>query len=372
MNTLNINHEKMSDTMTNNPKISVILPVYNGMPFLIKSIQSVLDQTFKNFELIIVNDGSTDDTEKYILSLQNEKIIYIKQENKKTPAALNTGLAKCRGEYITWTSHDNLYDKNAFSIMKNTLDSNPNCGFVYSNYKLFGDSNSFVSANLPSLKNILFNFKGMCSFMWRKSVSDKVGGFDVDLHYAEDLDYWIRIFEHNNNIILINKVLYSYQVHKNQVSNLLSHKRYDVETHLAKKLLIRNNNLINIYILYPSIKLCYNTNRAKSIAYYDLGLNIIKSKKQSFKNVFEQNLEIYFKLSFECDMTFTPSLINLIIVLKNKKLEYGKYSDHLINHKNNIYNINIMNINNNFVDINLNKEELFRKERKYLSKHIIL
>ena len=121
------------------PLISCILPVYNGFPNLKISIDSILNQNFKFFELIIVNDGSTDETHNYLSSLNDERIIYIKKDNEKLPVALNTGIKMCRGKYITWTSHDNYYEKDAFMQFYTALEAYPEIDFVYSSHKFYGE-----------------------------------------------------------------------------------------------------------------------------------------------------------------------------------------------------------------------------------------
>ena len=136
--------------LNSTPIITCILPIYNGYPDLIKSIDSVLEQSYKNFELIIVNDGSTDLTHDYISKLENEKIIYInKIQNENLPSALNSGLQIAKGKYITWTSHDNYYHCDAFYHLYNALENYPEVDFVYSSHEFFGDRNKKINATAP-------------------------------------------------------------------------------------------------------------------------------------------------------------------------------------------------------------------------------
>ena len=114
-------------------KVSIVLPVFNGEKFIKDSIESVLNQTFKDFELIIVNDCSTDSTPDIINSYA-EKDSRIKIINNKTnlklPQSLNVGFKNAKGEYYTWTSDDNIYKENAIEYMASFLDKNKNTALV--------------------------------------------------------------------------------------------------------------------------------------------------------------------------------------------------------------------------------------------------
>ena len=93
-----------------NPKVSIIIPVYNGSNFLSEAINSALSQTYQNIEIIVINDGSCDNgaTEKIALSY-GDKIKYISKENGGVSSALNTGIKAASGEWISWLSHDDIY-----------------------------------------------------------------------------------------------------------------------------------------------------------------------------------------------------------------------------------------------------------------------
>ena len=114
--------------------VSVVLPVYNGEDMLARSIESVLGQTYKNLELIIVNDCSTDNTAKIIekySSLDPRIKVVNNSVNLKLPRSLNAGFDNASGYYYTWTSHDNMYKDNAISVMVETLEAKPEFDMVY-------------------------------------------------------------------------------------------------------------------------------------------------------------------------------------------------------------------------------------------------
>ena len=92
----------------NNPLVSIIIPVYNGENFVIEAIESALNQTYENIEVIVVNDGSVDRTEELITPYLR-RLKYIKKENGGVSSALNLGIKESQGEYVSWLSHDDIY-----------------------------------------------------------------------------------------------------------------------------------------------------------------------------------------------------------------------------------------------------------------------
>ena len=112
------------------PKVSIVLPVYNGEKYLRESLDSILTQTFSDWELIIVNDCSTDGTQNIIEEYvsKDSRIRTIKNSiNQKLPESLNIGFRISTGEYLTWTSDDNMYRPEALEVMTNYLDREKDC-----------------------------------------------------------------------------------------------------------------------------------------------------------------------------------------------------------------------------------------------------
>ena len=120
-------------------KISVILPVYNGEKYVGNAIESVLNQSYKNIELVIVNDCSTDNTlqivENYAKNDARVKV-YSNETNQKLPKTLNNGFDKASGEYLTWTSDDNTYHLDALKKMADVLDNNSDIDLVYADFTI--------------------------------------------------------------------------------------------------------------------------------------------------------------------------------------------------------------------------------------------
>lgn len=204
------------------PKISVILPVYNGATYLRDSIESVLKQDYLDLELIIIDDCSFDNSSEIAKIYVNAdpRVIYFRNErNLKLPACLNLGFSKAGGTYWTWTSCDNLYYKNAFTVMVEELESDPYVGLVYADREAIDDIGKvigYISAGTPD-DLIIENVVGAC-FLYKKEVALKVGLYNLNCFLCEDYEYWLRIGL-SAKLKRINKCLYKYRYHKNSLSH---------------------------------------------------------------------------------------------------------------------------------------------------------
>lgn len=209
--------------------ITVVLPVYNGSRYLALSIESVLSQTWQDWELIIVNDCSTDSSlaiaEEYARRDRRIKVIS-NAENQKLPRSLNIGFASASGRYFTWTSDDNLFHSRALETMAAHLDSHPECGLVYCDMN-FIDGEGNVVSNTKNMSHDYFisNCIGAC-FLYRREAAAAVGGYDPDKFLVEDYDYWLRIgFRYP--IERIPEILYSYRHHSGNMTAVYEKKIAD-------------------------------------------------------------------------------------------------------------------------------------------------
>lgn len=196
--------------------ISVILPVYNGEKFLAESIDSVINQTYKNLELIIVNDCSTDkslEIANNYATLDSRIKVISNKTNKKLPASLNIGFKYAKGEYLTWTSDDNLYKPQALKKMYEFLENNQNYIMVCAKYDVFQNNMPIYSCTPEPYpwKLIFENSIGAC-FLYRKSVLESVGEYNVDWFLVEDYEYWLRTCL-VGKIGIIYENLYTYRLH---------------------------------------------------------------------------------------------------------------------------------------------------------------
>lgn len=200
-------------------KVSIVLPVYNGAKYIRKSIDSCLEQTHSNLELIIVDDASNDETPQIINSYSDKRIRYIRHpRNLKLPRALNTGFKQATGEYLTWTSDDNFYASDAIEVMVKFLLTYPQIGYVYTDeYHIDENDNInkyFAVGPVESLQSD--NLIGGC-FLYHRSVSEEIGEYNPDTYLAEDYDYWIRISK-RFRMQRLRRPLYYYRLHKDSLT----------------------------------------------------------------------------------------------------------------------------------------------------------
>jgi glycosyltransferase involved in cell wall biosynthesis len=188
------------------PKVSVVLPTYNSACFLGMAIQSVLDQTFQDWELIVVDDGSTDNTRDVVAAFQDPRIHYVHQENRGAPAALNAGLRLARGAYVAFLGGDDRWMAEKLALQVAQLDGlPPQVALVYADLHLVNLENNtilgrFLDGREPPRGRVLNqlvrtegSFIHPCASLIRREVFDRVGVFDEGLKTHEDWDLWIRI-----------------------------------------------------------------------------------------------------------------------------------------------------------------------------------
>ena len=200
-------------------KVSIVLPIYNGADYMRDAIESCLEQTYRNIELVIVDDCSTDETPIILEAYKRHpKVNIIRHEvNAKLPAALNTGFAHTTGDYLTWTSDDNLFAPTAIEKMVKYLNDHLGIRFVYTDYYLIdeaGEQIRLVSAGPPSH---LEKRCAITSFLYRREVYETVGDYETDLFRVEDYDYWLRVNE-KFKIAWYPKALYYYRRHASSLT----------------------------------------------------------------------------------------------------------------------------------------------------------
>jgi glycosyltransferase involved in cell wall biosynthesis len=185
--------------VTKLPLVSIVLPTYKRAHVLPGAIMSVLAQTYRNLELIIVDDNSPDNTPDVVAGFSDPRIRYVRNDpNLRLPRALNRGFALARGDLLTWTSDDNFYAATAIERMVSAIEQR-GLDFVYADYYLFADLDATGKPTevrhdrLPDqLQLARGNHIGAC-FMYTRKVYETIGDYDPELFLVEDYDYFIRI-----------------------------------------------------------------------------------------------------------------------------------------------------------------------------------
>lgn len=189
------------------PFFSILVPTYNQAQYLPAALDSLLAQTYSNWEAVIVNDGSTDDTPR-VLDVyvgRDARFRSVHKENGGVATALNEGLRHARGEWICWLSSDDLFEPDALAIFAEALRQNPDARFFHSDFSEMDDQTGIRIPCVPDRHHHLpdeasqviaffrANYVHGISIAVHRSVFEVVGTFNQDLRYAQDVDMWLRI-----------------------------------------------------------------------------------------------------------------------------------------------------------------------------------
>jgi len=206
------------------PKVSVIIPAYNAARYIRDALESVLAQTFRDYEVIVVNDGSPDspELEKVILKYQN-RICYIKQENRGPAGARNTGISKARGEFLAFLDSDDMWLPDFLAEQLKFFAENPSLDMACADCVYFGNSElegtSWQSldpiGNPVTFEKILRTHGGaFASFvLLRRETVLKIGLFDEALRLLEDYHYWLKFLYRGGRMAYLHKVLGKRRMH---------------------------------------------------------------------------------------------------------------------------------------------------------------
>ena len=210
--------------------VSVIMPTYNRRNYIRESLDSVLAQDFFDFEVIVVDDGSTDGTEEVVRPYQ-DRIRYIRQENRGAGAARNIGIRKARGQYIAFMDSDDLSKPHHLKCLSSFLDRNPECAMVVGNGGYLGGKYRNRSTIISSKRVKRLEQRGVTvkelfdgrvvrlqGTMTRKSVLEEVGMLDEWFRLSYDLDLALRIVK-NHQIGFINQEIYLWRPHGDNISS---------------------------------------------------------------------------------------------------------------------------------------------------------
>lgn len=220
------------------PLVSIILPVYNGEEFLARSLESCLNQTHRNLELIIVDDCSSDTSYEIARSYakKDSRIRILRNDiNKKLPASLNIGHKVANGDFFTWTSDDNFYELNAIEyLLKEFSEEDPD--LVYSNFNLIDSQEQIIFNYFKSdSPSILFgNIVGSC-FLYKRELYERNKGYDEEFHTIEDYDFWLRASTHST-FKFTPRILYNYRFHERSLTSQVKFGNGELLTSFESKL----------------------------------------------------------------------------------------------------------------------------------------
>lgn len=224
--------------------ISIVLPVYNGEKYLRESIESVIAQTYENWELLILDDCSTDkspDIAKEYEARDGRIHYYRNEKNLRLPRNLNKGFSLSKGEYLTWTSDDNRFKSDALEKMYRTIKENTGAQFVFASCRIIdedGKEIEYIMVNESSKKKIVgMNSVGAC-FMYTRKAYEEIGEYNPELTLVEDFDYWQRLYV-KYGAVTIKDILYEYRWHDGALTSTM---RKDIFNKTLEKTLLKNRD----------------------------------------------------------------------------------------------------------------------------------
>jgi GT2 family glycosyltransferase len=254
------------------PTISVVVPAYNGERTILETIKSIQQQTFSDFELIVINDGSTDRTLEPLATVEDPRLKVFSYENGGLPVARNRGIARSTGEFITFIDADDLWTPDKLELQLAALQQHPEAGVAYSWTLVMdekgegfypGKSVSFEGNVYPQL--LLSNFIASGSnVMLRREAIASVGEFDPTLRSCEDWDYWLRVAARWSFVVVPkHQILYrqssgamSSKVEVMEKNLLIVHERA-FQAAPPELQFLKNHGLANIYLFVTQLCLTH-------------------------------------------------------------------------------------------------------------------
>ncbi len=291
------------------PKVSIVIPAFNASNYLAEAIESALNQSYKNIEIIVVNDGSKDGGKtREVAERYDDKIRYYEKENGGSSSALNFGIQKMSGEWFSWLSHDDLYYPNKVleqikyinEHLNNYDDENLSYNVFFAAANLIDASGKIISKTSKKklkLTNKKINkeksylhliaepiqdgFHG-CSCLVHKKAFERLGMFDENLRLLNDMDMWFRLYANCYSIHFIPKVLVKGRVHSKQVSRSIGFSYHNPEQDMfwARSLQwLKDNCLKEFKLFYIFGKTAYLKTRYKEAdEAFKIARNIDKGK----------------------------------------------------------------------------------------------
>lgn len=203
------------------PRVSIIIPAYNRANMILTALKSVLAQTYPDWEAIVVDDGSSDNTREVVAGVKDARVRYIYQENKGLPGARNAGIRASSGEYVAFLDSDDAFLPEKLALQVPVLDANPDLCLVAGGFIEVDMNMRPLREIRPWVKNPtldLLDWVRTCSFcvgspLVRRGWLDRAGLFDENMRYVEDWDLWLRMASMGCHMQWLKKPVYLYRMH---------------------------------------------------------------------------------------------------------------------------------------------------------------
>lgn len=248
-------------TINSSPLISVIIPVFNAERFIKRALESVCNQTYKNLEIIVIDDGSTDSSRDIIDSFKDERVQLFSRENKGLIATLNEGIDRCNGDFIARMDADDICSVTRFEKQFEYLLENPSVGAVFTGIEHINEKGETINIKRSGKTRFIEPVElifgcPVCHptamFDLTKMDKDEIV-YNDSYHLAEDFELWTRIIS-KTKIGLLNEVLFKYRVHPNSITSKHGLRQREIAVKALNKNLIKNSNVT----IRSSLSVIYN------------------------------------------------------------------------------------------------------------------
>jgi len=289
-----------------NPKVSVVIPCYNGQRFIKESIESVISQTYRELEIIVVDDGSTDQTAKIVVSIGDSRIKCLYTENKGVSSARNYGIKNSSGEFIALLDYDDLWLPGKIEEQVREIERSPDIALVYSLFYVIDSlGKTIVQSSMVNSKDILEDLLVIGNVIGppsgtliRNKIFNDIGGFDPKISTAADWDLWIRI-AFGYRVVLLPEYLFKYRVHGNNMHRNIAVQEDDIAKILNK-----------FFVFLPKTD---RRSSLKSLSFSNAHLMLAKSYLKKWQlTAFLRNIV----------MSFLYHPLNFFVALTKKKMPY--------------------------------------------------
>ena len=274
-----------------NPLVSVIIPCYNDHKYILKAIDSINQQTYKNVEIFVIDDGSDETTKQILRSIKQANLFVLHQPNGGPSNARNNGIKEAKGEFILTLDADDYFEPSFLEKALLILENSPRIGLVTCNGFIFnekGITGKFISKS-GSASDFLFFNSALGNSLFRKICWSNVGGYDEDMKNGyEDWDFHVSILSCNWEIEIVDEYLFHYRDKPNSRNKNANKSKYEITRYVLQKherLSIQNFDKLLEFFFEDLIFLSNRNDIIKKSLDYRVGQKILKPFRY-LKNLF--------------------------------------------------------------------------------------
>jgi glycosyltransferase involved in cell wall biosynthesis len=194
-------------------RTSVIVPVRNGVRFIEDAIRSALSQLAADDEILVIDDASTDATRSVVSDMRESRVRVLNGTGRGVSSARNIGLAAATGEFIAFLDHDDLWPPSRHAVLLDVLLGNPEIDCAIGRLRLRMEPDAISLPQLADMEGKLAPNLSLCTGLFRRRILELVGGFDEDMRFCEDTDYFVRLSEQNYRVVLYDTDTLIYRRH---------------------------------------------------------------------------------------------------------------------------------------------------------------